>query len=238
MKILGMDTSTKVLCIGVCDGKRTCGYSLEVGTKLGSLITVTIERILSRMELRIQDFDYLACGQGPGSFTGLRVGIATVKGLSLPFKKPIVAISTLDILAAGAKEYGDLLMALAIWKAKPLPYRLMPIVDAKRSLIYTSIYTHNSGVLRKIAPYMLLDEQQLLAKIKPGTILFGDAVALYKDKIMRKIPGVTFLDRDYWYPKPHALLELGTQRIAAGKLKDAFRVEPLYLYPKECQIKK
>lgn len=223
MKILGIDTSTKVLSVGFSDGKKACEYNLELGNRLSELITVTIARILQSLSLKPKDLDYLACGQGPGSFTGLRVGMATAKGLALCLRKPVVAVPSLDILAANAESFSG---------------TVMPVVDAKRGLVYTAIYSKKPGSLKRITPYMLLSQKEFLARLKPDCLFLGDGAVLYKQNILNSAKGALFADKDNCYPKGHNIVRLAEKMIAAGKISDSFKVRPVYLYPKDCQIRK
>ena len=89
---------------------------------------------------------------------------------------------------------------------------------------------------KSVLMYQLIDA--LLKKVKGGSILFGDAVNLYRDIILKNLKGAEILDKDYWYPKAHNLIELSLEKIKAKSFNNAFNVKPVYLYPKECQIKK
>jgi len=218
MKILAVDTSTDYLSLGLYDGKNFYEYSLQAGRQLSALLVPTIKRILDRLGWRVGDIDYFTCGLGPGSFTGLRVGIAAIKAVAWAQKKPVVGISTLDILAAAV---GD--------NARPVA----PIIDARRGLVYCAIYKNN----KRTSPYMLLDEKGLLTKIKSGSIIFGSGVNLYKEGLLKKVKGLTILERDYWYPKAHNIVNLSLERIRNKKITDAFGIKPIYLYPKECQVR-
>lgn len=223
MKILGIDTTTKFLSLGISDNGKIYEYNLEVGTRLFSLLAKTIKRVIDALGWQASDIDYFACGLGPGSFTGMRVGIATVKGLAWSLNKPVVGISTLDILARGIKS-DDVF--------------IIPIVDAKRNLIYCCIYKTKDGILKRITPYMLLTKEEFYRKARAKSIIFGDAVSLYKEEILRNIKGVSFLDKDYWYPRGHNIIALALERIKDKKLNKPCAIKPIYLYPKECQIRK
>lgn len=221
MKILALDTSTKFICLGIADGAAAYEYSLDAAHKHSALLAPSIKRMLDALGWRVRDIDYFACGLGPGSFTGLRLGLAAIKGFAWPNNSPVAGISSLDILAEGAGETGKV---------------IVPVIDAKRSLVYCSIY--RAKALKRAAPYMLLTLPELLKKIPPGAVVLGDGAGLYRDKILNSAKGIVILDSEYWYPRPHSLIKLARQRIAAGKLSDAFRIKPIYLYPKECQIRK
>lgn len=224
MKILGIDTTTKFLCIGIYDNGRVYEYNLEVGVKLSSLLAQTLKRILDALGWQVSGIDYFACGLGPGSFTGARVGLATIKGLAFTFNKPIIGISTLDILAINANR------AAFGW--------VIPIIDAKRDLLYCSVYRTKDGILKRTTPYMLLRQEELLRKVKTNSIILGDAVSLYKEELARFIKGLSFLDKDYWYPKARNIIALAQERIRDKKFSRSFDINPIYLYPKECQIRK
>jgi tRNA threonylcarbamoyladenosine biosynthesis protein TsaB len=223
MKILGIDTTTKFLCLGFYDGQKTHEYSLEVGRKLSCLLSTTIKRLLDALDWDLGDIDYFACGLGPGSFTGLRVGVATIKGLSWATKKPILGIPTLDILAQN------------VTKAEGY---IVPALDAKRNLIYCSIYKIKGTTLKRISPYMLLDETKFYKRIKPNSFILGDAAAIYKEGILRETKAATILDKDFWYIKANNIITLALEKIRGREFSSPFSIKPIYLYPKECQIKK
>lgn len=223
MKILGVETSTKFLSIGTYDGGKICEYNLEVGIKLSSLITITIKRVLESLNWKVNDIDYFACGLGPGSFTGIRVGVATIKGLAWSLKKPVIGISTLDILARNVS---------------PSDTWIVPMVDAKRNLIYCSVYQNKKGALKRAMPYMLLTEKEFYRKVKPNSIILGDGISLYKEKILKNLKEVNILDKDYWYPQARNMITLALERIKEKKFNHPSRIKPIYLYPKECQIRK
>ncbi|MDD4981021.1 MAG: tRNA (adenosine(37)-N6)-threonylcarbamoyltransferase complex dimerization subunit type 1 TsaB [Candidatus Omnitrophica bacterium] len=223
MKILGIDTTTKFLSLGLSDNTKIYEYNLEAGTKLSALLGITIKRALDMLGWRACDIDYLACGLGPGSFTGVRIGLATIKGMSFALHKPIIGISTLDILAKNAHETA---------------VQIIPVIDAKRGLVYTSVYLNKNGKLKRIRPYMLLAVEDFLKKARADAIIFGDAAGLYRDKILTRIKGVNILDRDCWYPKAHNIMELALEKIKQKQFTIPSKIEPVYLYPKECQIRK
>jgi tRNA threonylcarbamoyladenosine biosynthesis protein TsaB len=223
MKILSIDTSTKFLCLGIYNDTKFYELNLDIGHKMSSLLAVMINRATQAADLKVSDFDYFACGLGPGSFTGMRVGLSAIKGLSWAANKPIIGISTLDILAMNAAGDGHKVIA--------------PIVDAKRNLIYSCFYSFSAGKLKRKTPYMLLSKEELIGRIKPDTVLLGDALNLYKDDILKSRRGAVILDKDEWYPKAHNMIKLALGRVSAKKLDDPFKVNPIYVYPKECQIK-
>ena len=223
MNIFAIDTTTKFLCLGIYDDGKIYEYNLEVGKKLSALISVAIQRVLESLKWKAGDIDYFACGVGPGSFTGMRVGVATIKGLSLATQKPVIGVPTLDIIAGNAPETD-----------KPI----VTAVDAKRNLMYCSVYKKSQGCIKRLKPYMLLSEMEFFKTARPGSIILGDAINVYKGAMQAQIKGAAILDRDYWYPRPRNIITLALEKIKNNKLSDAFSINPIYLYPKECQVRK
>jgi tRNA threonylcarbamoyladenosine biosynthesis protein TsaB len=225
MRILGIDTSTRFLCLAIYDKGKVYSYNLEAGRRLSSLITVTIRNVLDAAGLKAGDIDYFACGVGPGSFTGLRIGIATIKGLSWPLRKPVIAVSSLDILSRNADACEE---------------QVIPLLDARRGLVYCAIYNKKNNVFRKKGSDMLLSSEELFRKTQPGGIFLGDGTSLLGSQILSRVKNAVILDRDFWYPKPHNIIELALERISGAKanLSNAFKIKPEYLYPKDCQIRK
>lgn len=222
MKILGIDTTTKRLCLGVYVDTKFYEYSLEVGRNLSALLVPTIQRVISALGLKILDIDYFACGLGPGSFTGMRIGLATIKGLSVVKNKPVIGISTLDILAKNASVKDRLIVTA---------------VDARRSLIYCSSYKYAQGNLKRQSPYSLLSLDELVKKFPNKVVILGDAVDLYRDTFLARIKNATVLDKDFWMPQAHNLMELALAKLKAKQFSSVLTIKPIYLYPKECQIK-
>ena len=223
MKILAIDTSTKFLSLGIYDDGKIYEYNLEVGPKLSSLLIVTISNVLKALELELKDLDYFVCGLGPGSFTGLRVGLSAMKGLSWSLNKPLIGVSTLELLAMNAQGCANKI--------------IVPVIDAKRNLIYSCFYRNSGCKLKKMSSYMLVSKDELLKKIKSSCVMTGDALSLYKDDIVKSVPEVVLLDKDNWYPKAHNMIKLSLESIKNKKIKDISKINPMYIYPKECQIR-
>jgi len=223
MKILAIDTTTNTLCLGIYDDGKVYAYSLELGRKLSGLLMATIKNVLDALGYKPAEIDYFACGVGPGSFTGLRVGLSTIKGLAFSLNKPIVAVPTLDILAENARELGT--------------DDVIPAIDAKRNLVFCSIYKRRNKGIKRVSPYMLLSEKEFVGKIKNKAFVLGDALNLYQQSLSKHAKNAVLLDKDYWKLNPANLLALSLQRIKKREVSDTFKIKPIYLYPQECQIR-
>ncbi len=223
MKILGIDTTTKLLCLGLYVDGKTYGYSLETGRKLSSLLVPCIKNVLEAAALKVSDIDYFACGLGPGAFTGIRIGMATIKGLSVTGPKAVIGVPTMDILAENVEAEEAL---------------IIPAIDARRGLVYSSSYRKEKGELKRKSGYKLLSPEEFISTISRRAVVFGDGADLYKKKICSDCGSVTFLDKDYWFPKPHNLIKLALRGIKTGQVFSAEEIKPIYIYPQECQVKK
>lgn len=223
MKILGIDTTTKFLSLGLYEDGKICEYNLETGPKLSALLALSIKRVLDARGLGIEEIDYFACGLGPGSFTGMRVGLATLKGIAWALNKRLIGIPTLDILAQAVNA-----------SDKPI----IPAIDAKRGLIYCAIYKKIKGSLIKKSNYLLLSQEEFYKHLKDEPLIFGDALAVYRQEISSRAKGAILLDKDHWYPKGHDIITLALERIKNKKFSSPLTLKPIYLYPKECQIRK
>lgn len=224
MKIIAIDTTTQYLALGISDRDKVYGCDIKLGTKHSMLVAPLLERTVAAAGLSLKDIDCFACGIGPGSFTGVRVGLSTIKGLCWALSKPIVGIPSLDVIARNVpNQYGDAV--------------IVPVSDAKRGLVYASIYARKGQVYKRKSRFMLVSAQELMANVPQGAVFTGDAVGLYRDIFINGVKKVTLLDKDYWYPNSQALLMCVKEKLHAGKKDDLFKLNPIYLYPKECQIR-
>jgi tRNA threonylcarbamoyladenosine biosynthesis protein TsaB len=177
--------------------------------------------------MRLADLDCFSISIGPGSFTGLRVGVAMVKGLNLVTGIPVVAVPTLDATAYNARGEGG---------------SLCVIVDAKKKNCYASLYkAQNHGIIRQW-DYMLLPAGELIDKleaqgIEGGVLFLGDGLTLYGDLIKNRLPGAKFASERLWYPDARVIAELGAAKFRNGEIEDPDKLAPLYIYSQDCNVK-
>ncbi len=224
MKILGIDTTSKFLCLALYDNAKVYTCDLELGRRHSALLVPIIKSSIDALGWDIGDIDYFACGIGPGSFTGLRIGLAVIKGLAFGSNKPVIGIPSLDIMALNAAS-------IKTDKA------VIPVIDAKRNLIYCGFYEIKDGKLKKTRPYMLVSPEDLSKKIKPQDILLGDALIAHRETLTKRAKSANILDKDYWNLQARNIIPLALERIRKNSFGDSFSVKPIYLYPKECQVR-
>ena len=222
MKILAIDTSTNILSLAIAGEKGTLIKFHEENTmKHASNLIPTIDKMLGKINIKLKDISVIAISIGPGSFTGLRIGVATVKGINMALGIPIVAIPTLDAIAYNfIGEDTDL---------------LSPVIDAKKNMIYSCVYHKYRDRLNRLSGDMLIDVEGFLKKIKKPTLMFGDGALLYEDKLRRnKFVRIT---KDGWHPKAEIIAKIGLQEAKKKRFINPDKLVPLYLHSQYCQIK-
>jgi tRNA threonylcarbamoyladenosine biosynthesis protein TsaB len=221
MKILSVDTSTKNFSLSIAQDEKIIA-SLDVILKdvLSDSIIPNIRTLLKKAKATIESIDGYAIGLGPGSFTSLRVGLSTVKGLAFSLHKPIVGVSSLDIIAAAVKEEKDIAV----------------VCDARRDLIYAALYKKKGSNISLANDYLLTDIDSFLKKVKKDTIFTGDGIKLYKDKIRGLGKKITFAPETFWYPQAKYLSPLALKHFKEKKVSNMDSLVPLYLYPENCQV--
>ena len=227
MKILYLDTSSKYLSLALADDYRILSRAHKlIDRNHSSRLIPLIEKALKKSGLPLNKLDGICVGRGPGSFTGLRIGIAAVKGFGFALRKPVVSVSSLDILAQNAFLFKNGLK------------QICALVDAKQNKVYACLYRAESGSLKRKSKYLLLPMEKLLPRLKGGIVFLGDGIRLYREMLLKK-KGIkpVFAPERFCYPRAARAVRLGLERFARGKFDDLDSLTPLYLYPKECQIK-
>ena len=217
MKILALDTSTMVASCAVMDGERVLGeYSLSQEMSHSERLVPMIDEILKGLGIKIEEIDLYAVALGPGSFTGLRIGVATLKSFAHLFDKPIIGISTLEALAFNV-AYKDL---------------VVPMIDARRNRVYRGIYSWEAGRLKTIEDSDALDIDELLDKLDhyEEIVVNGDGSSLYRDKIKEKLKDkVSFAPMGLNYCRASSVGELALIKYKEGYRDDYYTLVPDYL---------
>lgn len=169
MIALGIDTSTFALSLGIVENQKIiCELYYNKEIPSGEMIPILIQDIVKESDLCLGEIDLFACSVGPGSFTGLRVGIAAVKGLSFALQKPCCGIPTLDGLVS--KFIKSFKM-------------IVPLLDAREERVYTTIYANG----KKSFPVVRMDVHEIIGKIEKETLFLGNGAARYKDIIVNRL---------------------------------------------------
>ena len=225
MNILGIDTSTKTLSLAVSRGGKTVRFrNQRLQRPLSSSIMPAVRDILEASGMALERLDGFAVGLGPGSFTSLRVGLATVKGLAFVAKIPVVGISSLDVLAMNASEEEAQVCVLC---------------DAKRHMGYACVYRKTKSGLLRQSDYMLAGIRDILKHVRGKTVFIGDGAALFSQEIKRaKTVTPVFGGPKLALPQARHLITLASERFKLGKADNIDALVPMYLYPEHCQVRR
>lgn len=226
MRVLGLDTATLVASVAVVEGdNRVAEFTLHTEKVHSRRLMPLLDEMLAESGLAIDDIDGIAVSAGPGSFTGLRIGMTTAKGLAYALNKPIVRVSTLDALAFNLAFASGL---------------VCPLLDARMQEVYTAVYRTEAGEPEAVlapAAMSLTELLSILAGKGERVIFLGDAVPKYRDEIAAKLG-----EQAAWAPPPLALpraasvAELGRRRLRRGDSDDCFTVQPFYLRRSQAEV--
>ena len=217
MIVLSIDSSSKVATVAILKDDVLLGeYILNDKREHSVILVPLIENLLKECNLTIDDIDGYVVSKGPGSFTGLRIGMATVKGMSFGNNKPYISISSLDALAYNLISFNGI---------------ICPIMDALRENVYTALYKNNNDNLEKIMDYTAMDIDKLvdLLKNKNEDVIFvGDGVYKHKQYICDNFPKAHFAPTHLNIIRASSLGELGLQLLKDGFCDDS-NSSPIYL---------
>ncbi|SCJ90453.1 UGMP family protein [uncultured Clostridium sp.] len=217
MIVLSMDSSSLVTTVALLKDEHILGeFTINFKREHSVILMEKVEELLKDCEVDINDVDGFVVSKGPGSFTGLRIGMATVKGLSMGSNKPYVSISSLDALAYSLLNFDGL---------------ICPIMDALRDSVFTCIYKNIDGKLTKVIDYSALSLEELATELNSlgeKVIFTGDGVYKHKDYLLANIPQAVFAPNHLSIIKASSLGELGMIELKNGNFDDK-NSAPLYL---------
>jgi tRNA threonylcarbamoyladenosine biosynthesis protein TsaB len=218
MRVLAVETSSLAGGVALLDDERLVAeYLLDVSITHSERLMATVDRVLADARWAPRDLDGLAVAIGPGSFTGLRVAVSTVKGLAVALDRPIAAVPTLDAMAAALP-----------WAALPV----CPVLDARKGEVYTSLYRWDGGVMRRDWDYLALSPEALAERLTEPVIVAGDGAGVIRSSHARLVPSPRRL------PSPACVGALGLDRLRRGDTVTAAALAPLYLRPSEAELKR
>ena len=217
MNILAVESSGLVASAAVYeDGRISAEYTLNYKMTHSETLMPAIEEICGKTGLDLGKLDYIACSMGPGSFTGLRIGAATAKGLALALDKPIIPVPTLDSMAYNVYDTNK---------------AVCPIMDARRHQVYTAVYRWEKGELLRLTDYIAADIDEVMEKAASfgeEVIFLGDGTTVYRDKILSR--------KGFSIPPPHAVFQraalvavLGERLAGRGVFVPGGEFKPFYI---------
>ena len=237
MIILGIDTSTNYGSVAITEnGRLLSELLLPSNSSFSKNLVSSIDRLLEKSGIEVNDIDGFVISIGPGSFTGLRIGLSTCKGFNLATGKPIVPVGTLDaIVESYFSDSGFLNSTLRTPHSELL---LCPIIDAKKGEVYASLYKYEKGVIKKFEDDMAISPERLCEKINEPVIFFGDGIKSYGDYIKNKLNGLAHFYNDAQKNSVAASIALlGGKKIERGDIEDSTALKPRYIRRSEAEIK-
>jgi len=223
MRILALETATLAGSAALLDGGRVIGLSLlDIALTHSERLMAMVDRLLQDSGSDVGRLEGLAVSVGPGSFTGLRVGIATVKGLALALGLPIAAVPTLDALASN------------------LPFAdvpVCPLLDARKGEVYLSLYRWRGGRMERQWDYVALPPRAAAARLEAPVVVLGDGVPACLPFLEPLGTGLRVAPASHTAPSAAVVGLLGHAMLASGETVAAESLEPLYLRPSEAELK-
>lgn len=219
MRILAVDTSCTTASVAVTeDGKVIAELSTQHAKTHSQKLVPMIESLMALMDTGLDTMDLFAAAIGPGSFTGLRIGVVTIKGMAYALKKPVSGVPTLDALAWSVKDFDGI---------------VCPMLDARNQQVYTALYEVRHGDMNRISDYMGLPVSELVGSLKAydqDLLILGDATYLHYDQLKRELHTKLYRADPVLYTPRAACTALIAENLALqGISQNAFELEPLYL---------
>ena len=225
MKILGIDTSTSCGSVGLIHDERVISeYLLNLSVTHSERLLDAIDLVLRKGRHALGDLDGFAISVGPGSSTGVRIGVSTVKGLAYAVQKPVLGVSTLDVLAS---------------QVSPTPYLICPIIDARKGEVYSAFYRYQeSNRPKRVSEYQAIKPEALFGMLKERTIFLGDGVKTYGDDLRDSLKSFAlFSPVALHIAHGSAVARLGVELLMRGEVLDLATFTPLYVRRSEAEIK-
>lgn len=215
MKILAADTSTSIITVGLCDGERVLAETVVAcGRSHSERLIETLNWVLNEAGAALAELDALAITIGPGSFTGLRIGAATWKGLAFAAKLPLVPVPTLDAMTRLAPFHDGL---------------VCPLLDARMGEVFGALYRFERGRREKLQSDRVCLVEKLLDGVESQVVFLGDGAALYRERILRCVPQAIFVPERNAVPRATAVAAEALALLHQGIPTDPASVAPVYL---------
>lgn len=224
MKTLAVDTSTMMATCALLDEERLLGeFSLNQDMTHSENLVPMIKEMMDNLKLKVEDVDLFGVAIGPGSFTGLRIGIATIKSFAHVLDKPVIGVSTLEGLAFN------------------LPYNgyIVPMIDARRNRVYTGIYNRIGGNLINVIEPTIMEVDRLMELLKEKydhIIVNGNGTLVYRDIILDTLGDqVIMAPKNLNSCRASSIGELALLKYKEGQRDNYYHLVPNYLRESQAQ---
>ena len=225
MKILGIDTSSNASSVALIeDNKLICEYTVNTKTTHSQKLMPMIENMLSISEVNIKEIDAIAICIGPGSFTGLRIGMATAKAISHVNNLPIIGVNSLEILAGNMNLCDK---------------KICSILDAQRTQVYMGQYKFENNELVELKGVDVVEIDELIEELKNTNeewIIVGEAVYKYEEKI-KAVSNINIPAPSHNVSKASSLCSIAIDKYKNNvDVYDCYTINPLYIRKSQAEV--
>ena len=223
MKILAIDTATDSCSVAVMENDRLlCEINLVSGRTHSTHLMPLIRQVASMAGIELSEVDGFAVSKGPGSFTGLRIGLSTVKGLAVGFNRPLVGISTLH--------------ALAVQAAVP-DYMICSLVDARKKEVYCATYRRRNQEVAQLGPEVVQTPQRVADSITEPCVFVGNGAQLYAETLVNNgFPRRMLAPRSQHLIRASTIARLSLPHFKSDRTHDAALLVPSYVRKSDAEL--
>jgi tRNA threonylcarbamoyladenosine biosynthesis protein TsaB len=215
--ILQIETATTVCSVALAkDGEVIAFKQLDERNIHAEIITLFIDELIAGADLQFKDIDAVAVSSGPGSYTGLRIGVSTAKGLCFAMDKPLIAVETLAAMAQGIIAEGNV-------DSQTL---LCPMIDARRMEVYTALFDAKGKVVKPTSA-KIIDQDSFAEQLQHNKILFFGDGAEKCQEVLSVSPNAQFISG--FANSATYLTKEAAQKLRDGRFEDVAYFEPYYL---------
>jgi tRNA threonylcarbamoyladenosine biosynthesis protein TsaB len=223
MRILAVDTSTMAGGVALMESRRVlCDLRVDVPASHAPRLLTLIHQALNLASISLESIDLLAASQGPGSFTGLRIGLATLMGLGHALRRDVIGVDTLEALAMKA------------WWA---PHQVGALLDARKGEVFGALFRATASGPRRLTPNLAMSPQAFCAKITAPTVLLGTGVDVYRG-VWERCLGDLAIFAPPWLSMPCSV-EVGAlafMQATTGHGGPRAALSPIYVRPSEAEL--
>ena len=232
MKVLGLDTSTRATSVSVVceyDG-LIAEYTLRDRRTHSEKLLPLVDKVLTDSKTSLEELSGISVVNGPGSFTGLRIGIATAFGLSTGYDIPLVGVSSLDVLA----------------NQRPIIGLICPVLDARKNEVYTCLYKGTENGVERLWEYrvisleqLFLDLDKLCDKYEAEILFTGDGVDVFREELIENTPFLpVYTYNELEINRASVTARLGLNEIKKGNVLSPHELTPIYIRKSEAEKKR
>lgn len=221
MRVLGVETATSLGSVALIEDEKLVGeYILDVSLPHSAKLIPMIDAVLGMAGWKLEEVELFSVSVGPGSFTGIRVGVCTIKGLARVLEKPAIGIMTLDGLAFNSQEF---------------PGNVCPLIDAHQGRVYSALYQGE----KKLISEKMFFLTELLDQISSPTVFLGDGAYCYRQVIAEKLGDkARWVSPSHNFPTAGSIAYLGLRgALQKGNLLDWRKIQPYYLRRPDAEMK-